>query len=142
MKNTLQIKTYKPSHKTITILKLRATLLTAAVAFLVGVITVFSPVIAIVTGFVYIIAYTLTISVYAPLMYKASNIIIDSKKITAEKGVIFHRKYCMAFNTIEYTVKTYTPLQKKLGLCSLLIYSKGGRIVISNISTHQILPAI
>lgn len=138
MKDTAQNKIYKPSHKTVTILKMRATLLTAAAAFLIGATAVFSPVIALITGFIYIVIYTLTISLYAPLMYNASNIIIDNKKITAEKGVIFHRRYCMNFNTIEYTVKLSTPLQKKLGLCSLFIYSKGGKIVISNINTKDI----
>lgn len=138
MENIIQNKIYKPSHKTVTILKMRATLLTVAVAFLIGVIAVFSPIAAIVSGFIYIVIYTLTISLYAPLMYNASNIIVDNKKIITEKGVIFRRKYCMDFNTIEYTVKISTPLQKKLGLCSLFIYSKGGRIAISNISTADI----
>lgn len=125
----------KPSLKTVSVLRLRATAAAACAAFIIGVVFAFSFYVGVLLSVISALIYIFTLTLYAPQIYKMSFYTISSRAVIAEKGVIFHRQYKIPTEEIEYTVKLQTPIQKRLGVFTVIIYTKGARMIINDIDS-------
>lgn len=124
---------YKMSIKAIYLYKIRTIIIAVLIAFICGVLMAFFALFTFI--FICIISVLLIIIFfwYPVLLYKSYCIEFVCNKICITKGVFFLRKYYTSTNDINYVGKIITPLQKLLGIFTLCLYTKSGKIYLNNI---------
>ncbi|HHZ06788.1 MAG TPA: PH domain-containing protein [Clostridiales bacterium] len=123
----------RPSPKKVALFRIRATICSIMLAFIIGGIFVFSYVLGVFILLLAFIAYILLFTLYAPLLYENSCYKIATQSITIEKGVFFHRQYTLLIKNIEYTKAITTPISRKMNIVSVAIYTKGAKVIINDI---------
>ena len=109
-------------------------LVTAFAAFACGVIMAFSFLISAAVAALSFPALIIIFFVYPSMLFKRYSIKINSKSLCITKGAVFYRKYFAEISDINYASTVTTPFQKIFGIFSLYLYTKSGRLVVSNIS--------
>lgn len=125
--------TYKMSFKAISLYRIRIVLISAVTSFIIGAFAVFFPFIALTTALICGVVLILAFLVYSPQLYRNFKTEFSDGYIFVTKGVILKRKYFAPINHITYTGKIITPLQKFLGIFTICIYTRSGRIYIPNL---------
>lgn len=124
---------YKMSIKAIHLYRIRLVIVAVIMAFVCGVLMAFFALFT----FVFIcFAFALFVAIffwYPSLLYKSYYIEFVRNNICITKGVFFLRKYYINTNDINYVSKIITPLQKLMGIFTLCLYTKSGKIYLSNI---------
>lgn len=124
---------YKMSLKAIQLYRLRMVIVAVILAFICGAFMAFF---ALFTSIFICLSLVLFVAVffwYPSLLYRNYYIEFMYNKICITKGVFFLRKYYTNTNDINYVSKVITPLQKLMGIFTLCLYTKSGKIYLSNI---------
>lgn len=124
---------YKMSIKSIYLYRIRTIIVAVIVAFICGGLMAFFTLFTFILIFFISVILTVIFFWYPSLLYKSYCIEFVSNKICITKGVFFLRKYYTNTNDINYVGKIITPLQKLLGIFTLCLYTKSGKIFLSNI---------
>ena len=121
------------SVKSISLYRTRIIIVACIIAFICGVLMAFFTVFSMLLS----IAVSLLLAViffwYPTLLYKNYSVAITDSSLCVTKGVIFLRSYHTHIANICYVGKITTPLQRFFGIFSLCIYTRSGKIYISNL---------
>ncbi len=125
--------TFKMSYKSILLYRARIVAITIITAFICGALMAFFTIIAVVVSIVAFILAVISFFWYPAMLYKNHSITITSNSLCVSKGVIFLRDYHTCIANVCYISKITTPLQRFFGIFTLCLYTKSGKIYLSNL---------
>ena len=121
------------SAKSVLLYRIRIIIIASIIAFFCGVLmaffTLFSFILSIAISFLIAISFFW----YPALLYKNYSVAITADMLCVTKGVIFLRDYHTNITNICYVGKITTPLQRFFGIFSLCLYTRSGKIYLSNL---------
>lgn len=115
------------------VLRARFALLFAVYGFLAGTAAAFSPGAAGVLLALGLGAYTYCFLFYLPHRQRAHRFSLHTGRLEVERGVFFHRRLQLELSRVQYAGLWITPLQKKMGLCTLVFHTAGGPVRLESI---------
>ncbi len=121
------------SSKAILLYRARLVAVTIIVAFFCGALMAFFTVIAVVLSSVVFVLAVISFFFYPVMLYKNHLITITSESLCVSKGVVFLRNYYTSIPNVCYISKITTPLQRFFGIFTLCLYTKSGKIYLSNL---------
>lgn len=130
---------FRMSTKSILLYRIRIIILATIIAFLCGAVMAFFTLFAVLLSIVICFLLAVIFFWYPTLLYKNYSVTITDKDFCVTKGVIFLRKYYTHISNICYISKITTPLQRFFGIFSLCLYTKSGKIYLSNL---EIIPNV
>ena len=125
------------SKKSTKILYIRYTMAFLAAAFLAGCVAVFSVFASLAMFLATSAAYVFFVSFYRKAYYKQTKYCVYRNKIYLKKGVFFSKEITMPTNKIQSTETITSPIQKWLGLCTIIFRFAGGEVRISNLDADS-----
>lgn len=125
--------TFKMSSKAILLYRARLVAVTIIIAFFCGVLMAFFVVVAVVLSVAVFVLAVISFFWYPVMLYKNHLITITDDSLCVSKGVIFLRSYYTCITNVCYISKVTTPLQRLLGIFTLCLYTKSGKIYLSNL---------
>ena len=110
------------------------------IAFLVSVLTamIFSGILFKIISAVWMIGYIVTGAWYYPLKYRKLSYNFDDKIIVVNCGVIYRRRKSIFLKNVQYISTMRTPLQRIMGLKTVVVHAAGGFIVIPNLKKNEV----
>ena len=125
--------TFKMSSKAILLYRARLVAITVIIAFFCGVLMAFFAVVAVVLSVAVFALAVISFFWYPVMLYKNHLITITSESLCVSKGVVFLSNYYTSIANVCYISKVTTPLQRFLGVFTLCLYTKSGKIYLSNL---------
>lgn len=125
----------KLSEKSITIWRIRATLVLIIWWFICGCTAVFSFWAAVVMAAVGSAVYLSVILWFLKIFYKQYVYCIGKHSITIQKGVIIAKKIHIDRSRLQYSQMYQTPLQRIYGTCTIAYQAAGAVVYLSQIDT-------
>lgn len=124
---------FKMSTKAITLYRVRIILTATILSFICGLIMAFFTKFAIILSIAVFVLLAVAFFWYPTLLFKNYSVTITDDSLYVTKGVILLRSYCTHITNICYIGKVTTPLQRLLGIFSLCLYTRSGKIHLSNL---------
>ena len=121
------------SKKALKVLYLRYTAIFLIFAFISGGAAVFNIFVSIGLFIISSAMYIFFISFYRKAYYKAIKYCLYSNKIYLKKGVFFLKESTISIKKIQSIEILISPIQKWLGLCTIVFRFAGGQVTIPNI---------
>ncbi|MEE0059372.1 MAG: PH domain-containing protein [Acutalibacteraceae bacterium] len=125
--------TFKMSPKAILLYRARLVAITITIAFFCGALMAFFAVLAVVLSVAVIVVAVISFFWYPVMLYKNHLVTITSESLCVSKGVVFLRNYYTSMSNVCYISKITTPLQRFFGIFTLCLYTKSGKIYLSNL---------
>ncbi len=121
------------SKRSITILKIRYSLLYSILTFFCGSIGVFSIHVSIIFFIILLSTYVFIIIYYCPENYKRKSYYISETLLTINHGVFFYKSISVKLNKLQYIELIQSPSQRIFTVCSLIFHTPGSKTILSNI---------
>lgn len=121
------------SKKSLKVLYIRYTIIFLIAAFISGGAAVFNIFVSLALLLVSLAVYIFFISFYRKSYYREIKYCIYSNKIYSKKGVFFSKEFTVPIKKIQSTEVLISPIQKWLGLCTIIFKFAGGQVKIPNI---------
>ncbi len=121
------------SVKSVLLYRIRIIIIASIISFICGVLMAFFTIFSLFLSIIISILLAVVFFWYPALLYKNYSVAITDSSLCVTKGVIFLRNYHTHIANICYVGKITTPLQRFFGIFSLCIYTKSGKIYISNL---------
>lgn len=121
------------STKSVLLYRIRIIIIATVIAFFCGAIMAFFTPFAILLSIAVSLLIAIIFFLYPALLYKNYSVTITDEYLCITKGVILLRKYYTRITNICYISKITTPLQRFFGIFSLCLYTKSGKIYLSNL---------
>lgn len=121
------------STKSISLYRIRIIIVACIIAFICGVLMAFFTAFSMLLSIAILLLLAVVFFWYPALLYKNYSVAITDSSLCVTKGVIFMRNYHTHIANICYVGKITTPLQRFFGIFSLCIYTRSGKIYISNL---------
>lgn len=119
--------------------RLRATAAVALCAFLCGAIFVFSPWVACTLGVLCALLYLAVMVFYIPALYRSYFFILYKDSLLLEKGVIFHKRYKLTTDRIQYTEYVQTPMQRLCHIHSVFFHTAGSIVILNQVDEQSVI---
>lgn len=123
----------------ITIWRLRLTIATCALVFLLGILVAFFSRVAVFLLLVTFFSYMYLFIFYCIDRYNNECFFIDSSVLYVERGVYFKTKKNIFLDKLQYIKIIVSPDQKIFGLCTMCFFSIGSKTIISHLEYKRAL---
>lgn len=121
------------SIKSILLYRIRIIIVACIISFCCGVLMAFFTIFSMLLSIAVSLLFAVIFFWYPTLLYKNYSVAVKGNSLCVTKGVIFLRNYYTHISDICYVGKITTPLQRFFGIFSLCIYTRSGKIYISNL---------
>ena len=121
------------SAKSVLLYRIRIIIIASIIAFFCGVLMAFFALFSFILSLAVSFLIAISFFWYPALLYKNYSVTITDDMLCVTKGVIFLRDYHTHITNICYISKITTPLQRFFGIFSLCLYTRSGKIYISNL---------
>lgn len=125
-----------PSKKFISVGRVWIFIAMILAAFLCGIISVFSPTAAAISGVVLLAALLIIALWYLPRYYRSYEITASDKAVCIRRGVFLHRKYILPCPRLIYAELVITPIDRIFHVQTIHIHAVRGLL-----SVHCLEPA-
>lgn len=125
------------SKKSVLVFKIRYTLASVAITFLMGFLGVLNFKLYLTLLVVYCCLFIVMVCIYAPLKYKNFSFLIGASKIKISYGVVFYKKITLSIKNIQYVETSQSIEQKFLKVMTLTFYTAGGKIILPQLDTKR-----
>lgn len=127
------------SEKSIFVFRIRYTLFSMVMTFLLGLVGVMNFHFYIFILILYYIFFIFLILLYSPLKHKKFSYTIISNCLKISCGVFFIKNITVGIDKIQY-VETHQSIEQRFfSLCTLIFYTAGGKVKIPQIDTKKAL---
>ncbi len=86
---------------------------------------------------VWMIGYIVAGAWYYPLKYRKLSYNFDDKLLVVNCGVIYRRRKSIFLKNVQYISTMATPLQRLMGLKTIVVHAAGGLIFIPNLNKSE-----
>ncbi|MDP4120667.1 MAG: PH domain-containing protein [Bacillota bacterium] len=119
------------------LLRLRALGVMSLCAFITGGLYVFSSIIATIFGITSVACCFIYILIYVNFYFRMYSFELSSNSLLIKKGVFLQNRIVINASRIQYIESLQSPVQKKLGMLTLMLHTAGSIVLLSNISNEQ-----
>lgn len=123
------------SAKSVLLYRIRIIITATIIAFICGAVMAFFTILGALLSAVLFLTLAVVFFLYPALLYKSYSVTIANEILCVTKGVILLRHYYTHISNICYISKITTPLQHFFGVFSICLYTRSGKIYISNLET-------
>lgn len=121
------------STKSVLLYRIRIIITASLIAFFCGILMAFFTFFSLLLSIAILFLLAVLFFWYPALLYKNYRVSITDNKLCVTKGVILLRNYHTHITNICYIGKITTPLQRFFGIFSLCLYTRSGKIYLSNL---------
>lgn len=127
----------KVSNRLMSLLRLYLCIILACIAFMCGILSVFSLFICVAVTIVSIFVAAVISFYYIPRLYRSYDVEITENSLIVNRGVFIRRRYIMPCPRLIYFERTQTIFSRIFGLYSVRVHAARARLIIPGLSKRE-----